>query len=212
MIAARVVVLTRTPEPGRVKTRLIPALGAEGAARLHEALAMETVTRALASGLPVDVALDGAPEHPFARALHALGATILPQGGGDLGARLARALEGPQRRIALGTDCVGFDPAWLAAAARDPADLLLGPAEDGGYWTIGVRPPLPALFDDMPWSTPQVLAATLARAERLGLAVTQLPTCYDIDTPADLTRLRDDPACPPSLLSLLGLLPLLGAP
>ncbi len=203
MSAARVVVLTRTPEPGRVKTRLIPALGAEGAARLHEAMALEVVGRALRSGLGVDVRLSGAPDHPFACALEALGARVLPQGEGDLGERLLRALSGGERRLALGTDCLGFDPAWLREAASLD-EVALGPAEDGGYWTIGLRDPPPELFRGVPWSTADVLQATLQRASALGLRVRLLPTCYDIDTPEDLARLRLDPACPPSLLPLLG--------
>lgn len=204
MSDARVVVLTRTPVPGRVKTRLIPALGPEGAAALHEAMALETVHRAVASGLPVSVFLDGDPAHPFAAALVRLGADIQPQAEGDLGQRLAAALTGPGRRVFLGTDCVLFDSAWLLRAARDPAPVVIGPAEDGGYWTIAVDHAWPALFQGVPWSTASVLEHTLAAARGLGLAVSLLPTCYDIDTPADLDRLRVDPACPPSLRPLLG--------
>lgn len=202
-MSATLVVFTRTPDPGRVKTRLIPALGAEGAAALHAALARETVRLAASSGLPVEVRLDGEPDHAFAADLRALGARILPQGGGDLGERLTRGLAQHARAFALGSDCVCFDPRWLVEAAHDPADVVVGPAEDGGYWTIGVRAPLPDLFAAIPWSTPAVLPETLARASRLGLRVSPLPTCYDIDLPADLDRLAADPACPPPLLSLL---------
>ena len=202
-MSATLVVFTRTPDPGRVKTRLIPALGAEQAARLHAALAVETVSRALASDLPVEVRLDGPPDHPFAAELRALGARVLPQGEGDLGERLIRGLAPHARALALGSDCVVFEPAWLREAAEDPADLLVGPAEDGGYWTLGVRAPLPDLFRGIPWSTAEVLPETLRRARALGLRVRLLPTCYDIDAPADLARLAADPACPPALHSLL---------
>lgn len=196
--------LTRTPDPGRVKTRLIPAIGAERAAALHEAMAIETVLRAGAAGLPVVVALDGPLDHPFALRLRGLGAEIIEQGGGDLGARLTRAMAGPGRLLALGTDCVTFDPAWLRRAAELDAPVVIGPAEDGGYWTLAIDAPQPALFQDMPWSTPEVARLTVQAATRLGLRVETLPTCYDIDVPADLDRLRADPACPPSLRPFLG--------
>lgn len=197
------VVLTRTPDAGRVKTRLIPALGADGAAALHAGLALETVRRAVATGLPVEVRLDGPEDHPFAADLRALGARVLPQGGGDLGERLARGLSPHLCAFVLGSDCVTWDPDWLRDAAHDPADVVLGPAEDGGYWTLGTRAPLPDLFTGIPWSTAEVLPSTLRRASALGLRVSLLPTCYDIDRPADLDRLAADPACPAALLSLL---------
>ena len=199
-----VVVITRTPRPGAVKTRLIPALGAKGAARLHEAMAIEAVSRAARSGLPVLVHLDGALDHPFAHALRALGAEVAAQGTGSFGARLIAAMSGPGRRLALGTDCVTFDPAWLRQAAESEAPVALGPAEDGGYWCIAADEPFPALFDGIPWSTPEVAARTLDAAARAGLRVETLPICYDIDTPADLDRLRRDPSCPPSLRPFLG--------
>ena len=199
-----VVVITRTPRPGAVKTRLIPALGAEGAARLHEAMALETVARAAASGLEVCVHLEGALDDPFADRLRALGASLTAQVSGGFSARLIAAMTGPGRRVALGTDCVTFDPAWLVRAASCDAPVALGPAEDGGYWTIAADQPFPALFDGIPWSTSAVTAATLDAAARAGLAVETLPICYDIDTPADLDRLRRDPACPPSLRPFLG--------
>ena len=201
-------ILTRVPMPGRVKTRLAPLVGEEGAAAVHEALAEATFDLAAESGLVVTVHLDGDLDHPFAEAIRRRGFAVTPQVSGDLGARLRAAMAGPGRRLALGTDCVTFDPAWLRVAAADPAPVVLGPAEDGGYWCLAVDAPCPALFTDIPWSTPAVADATRAAASRAGLAVSDLPTCYDIDAPADLHRLVSDPACPPSLRSrLLPLLP-----
>lgn len=199
-------ILTRTPAAGRAKTRLIPRLGAEGAARLHAALAEATFDLAAASGLPVTVHLDGDLESAFAAAIRARGFGVVPQVEGDLGARLRAATAQPGRRVLLGTDCVTFDPAWLEVAASDPAPVVLGPAEDGGYWTLALDAPCPALFEQIPWSTEAVAAATLAAAARLGRKVKLLPTCYDIDAPPDLLRLAADPACPRALRERISLL------
>ena len=199
--AAQVVILTKPPEPGRVKTRLAPLLGDAGAAAVHAAMVWATLAQVQRAGLPCVVRLDGDPAGDFAAALAARGATVLPQGDGDLGARLRRALAGPGRCIALGTDCPLLEPVWLLAAARDPHPVVLGPAEDGGYWMIAIDAPQDALFEGIPWSTAQVRTATLARAQAAGLAVCELATCYDIDTPADLLRLLADPRCPPEILA-----------
>ena len=200
-----VVLFTKVPIPGTVKTRLIPRLGPAGAARLHAALVDQTLLRL--GDLPLTIALSGPLDHPWARAL-ARRAPVLPQGEGDLGQRLARHLLGNSRRVAIGSDCPLFDPADLAAALAHPADLALGPADDGGYWCVAVGGPnrrdAAPIFEGIPWSTPQTLAVTLDRAAAAGLTVARLPPCYDIDAPADLDRLAADPRCPPPLLSLLG--------
>lgn len=201
-----IVVLTKAPAPGRVKTRLIPALGARGAAALHEALVHQTLDLARATGLPVQVALDGPLDGPFAAALRGRGLAVFGQVSGDLGDRLRAALAGPGRRVALGTDSPTLSPAWIRAAAEAPTPVALGPAEDGGYWTIAVDAPCDAVFDAIPWSSDAVLATTLDRARAAGLGVTMLPTCYDIDLPADLDRLAADPACPPALAARLAAL------
>ncbi|MCK6503850.1 TIGR04282 family arsenosugar biosynthesis glycosyltransferase [Myxococcota bacterium] len=206
---ARVVVLTRDPTPGRVKTRLVPALGAGGAARLHEALALHTVGVALASGLPVVVALDGARAGPFAEALRRAGAVVVPQGAGDLGARMAAATSGPGRHVLVGSDCPGLQADDLVQAAATPG-LCLGPAVDGGYWLVALdgapagRPnPAHAIFERIPWSTDRVLRVTLERARAAGLEVRTLTTRADLDLPQDLAALAADPTCPPALLPLL---------
>ncbi len=199
------VILTKPPVPGRCKTRLIPALGAEGAARLHAALVELTVERALASGLPVTVSLDGPLDSPFALGLLNRGLAVEAQAAGDLGARLLHALRGPGRRIALGTDLPGLDPRQLQIAAESQADVVFGPALDGGYWTVGVgdRARAADLWRELPWSTPALLERSLARAAASGLTVHLLPVAYDLDEPADLDRLSADPAAPPSLLACL---------
>jgi uncharacterized protein len=208
MSRATIVVLTKDPAPGRVKTRLIPALGELGAARLHRAMVHETLRRATATGLPIRVSLRGDLAGPFAASLRARGCTVEPQADGDLGDRLVHALRGPGRRIALGTDCPIFSPSWLLDAARAPTPAAFGPSEDGGYWTIcveGTGGPsrTERLFRGVPWSSPDTLARSLGRARACGIGVSRLPTCYDIDEPPMLARLAADPRCPPALLPFL---------
>lgn len=208
MSRATIVVLTKDPVPGRVKTRLIPALGADGAARLHRAMVQETVCRARATGLPVRISLRGALDGPFAAELRALGCAVEPQADGDLGDRLVHALRGPGRRIALGTDCPTLQPGWLLDAARAPTPAAFGPSEDGGYWTVSVEgtggpADTARLFRGVPWSSPETLARSLERAAACGIGVSRLPTCYDIDEPPMLARLAADPRCPPAIRPLL---------
>ena len=203
-MTATVVIFTKVPVPGRVKTRLIPAIGAEAAARLHRAMVSVTLERALASGLPVRVAVAGDMTDPFVAELRAAGVQVSAQAPGDLGDKLLAALDGPGRHIGLGTDCPTFDPAWLQRAATADTPVTIGPCEDGGYWLIGVDDRYPSLFRDMLWSTDAVLPTTLRRARAAGLEVELLPERYDIDEPADLARLRLDPACPEALRPLLG--------
>jgi rSAM/selenodomain-associated transferase 1 len=208
MSRAAIVVLTKDPVPGRVKTRLIPALGAEGAARLHRAMVFETVSRARATGLPVRVALRGDLAGAFATALRARGCVLEAQADGDLGDRLVHALRGPGRRIALGTDCPTLRPEWLLDAARAPTPAAFGPSEDGGYWTVSIDgtggpEETERLFRGVPWSSPDTLARSLDRARACGIGVSVLPTCYDIDEPPMLARLAADPRCPPALRPLL---------
>lgn len=195
----RVVILTKDPTPGRVKTRLMPALGPKGAARFHTALVHATLDLVLASGLDAVVSLSGDLGGPFAEGIRARGVPVEPQASGDLGARLKHALRGPGRRIALGTDCPLFDPQTLREAAASTDPVVIGPAEDGGYWMIAIDAPQDALFTDVPWSSPDTLAVTLERAAAAGLPVRQTVRHYDIDTPDELARLLAEPGCPEAL-------------
>ena len=201
-MSACVVILTKSPQPGRVKTRLIPALGAEGAARFHRALVDITLDKVRRSGLPAMVSLAGSPDEPFAASIRAQGFAIEPQVSGDLGARLRHAMRGPGRRIAIGTDCPLFSPQTLQDAAERSDTLVIGPASDGGYWMLATDTPQDHLFTDIPWSTAQTCSVTLQRAAEQGLRVELAPEQDDIDTPADLQRLLRDPRCPPSLQAL----------
>jgi len=204
---ARIVILTKEPTPGSVKTRLIPAIGPEAATRLHTAMVWETIERAQSTGLPVHVALAGDMSSSFADALRHKVTAVEPQVHGDLGQRMAHALKGPGRAIALGTDCVLFEPTWLIEAAQATAPVVIGPAEDGGYWLIaacGDNPTIfPALFNNMAWSTDSVCKDTADRLQEIDQTIHWLPSSYDIDTVEDLERLRFEPHCPSEIRDLL---------
>ena len=186
MTAPRLSIFARLPVPGKAKTRLIPALGAEGAARLYARLLARTVEEAKASGLDFELRVTGGEIAAF-HALFGTDVAVVHQGDGDLGARMTR-VEGPA--LIIGSDCPGMSAALLkaAAGALDDRSVVIGPAIDGGYYLIGFREPLPWLFDDMEWSTSTVFEETLKRlaAHRLGPAV--LPELSDIDTPEDLAQ------------------------
>jgi rSAM/selenodomain-associated transferase 1 len=196
---AAILVFARAPEPGRAKTRLIPALGANGAARLQAALIDDTLARARAAS-PAAVELWGTGDDPdgFLAAVAARhGATLHRQVAGDLGVRMHTALERSTAEgrpaIALGTDAPGLAAAAIAeAGARlETADVVLAPALDGGYVLLGLHACDPALFSDIAWGSEQVLATTRARADALGWTRAELALQWDLDRPDDLARLAD---------------------
>lgn len=183
----RIVLFTRYPEPGRAKTRLIPALGASGAAELHRRLTERTLTQVRAARLPYEVRATGAPPEDFARWLGT--PNVVDQGDGDLGARMQRAAA-PFPTIFIGADAPDLSALHLtdAAAALCEHDVAVGPAEDGGYWLLGLARPVAGLFDEMPWGTDRVLAMTRARLRAAGMTVAMLPCLADLDRPEDLRR------------------------
>ncbi len=182
----RCVVFTKPPVPGTCKTRLIPALGAQGAAELHAAMALDVLETAQRAGLTVEVSLAGDMAHPWVKTL---GVPVTPQVSGDLGARMLAALgDGPA--MALGTDAPTLPVHFLEQAARLQAPVVLGPAFDGGYWTLAWARPLPELMQGMTWSTDTVLSETVSRARSLGVNPQLLPFWYDVDTPEVLALLK----------------------
>lgn len=207
MKPVRVQVFARDPEPGRTKTRLVPALGAEGACRCYLCLLDATLASVRSAGLESFELWSDRP--PQAAALgeraSALGARLRVQEGADLGVRMARALEDALAEDALpllvGSDLPGLTAAHLhaaAAALHDGAEAVFAPAEDGGYGLVGLTRPWPELFRDIPWGTDAVMAATRARAA--GRRLVELEPLWDVDEPADLARLEGRPgfeACLP---------------
>jgi uncharacterized protein len=180
----RVALFTRWPEAGKAKTRLIPALGAQGAADLHRRLTERTVATVRAAGLALEIRSTGADPALFR---DWLGVTdVIDQGEGDLGDRLARTAE-QLPVLLLGADIPGLLPQHLgdAAAALAHHPAVIGPAADGGYWLLGLSVPFPAVFRDVAWGTGSVLATTLAR---LPAETPQLETLSDLDTPDDLAH------------------------
>ena len=195
----QVAVLAKAPIPGLAKTRLIPALGARGAARLQRQLTRQAVRTALGAGLGA-VTLWCAPDaqHRFFRALRrTAGITCLVQASGDLGERMHTAFRlhcatGPL--LLIGTDCPPLTAAHLRAAARcllAGDDSVFYPAEDGGYVLVGLRQSQAGLFREMRWSTASVMAETRERARSASLQLRELETLWDLDVPDDLQRLSD---------------------
>jgi len=187
--------MARHPVAGRVKTRLAAALGADAACALYRAFVLDLAERLGAMPYAVTWAYTP-PDAPFPELLP--GAGCRPQRGRDLGERLTGAIgeefaAGPGPVIAIGADAPHIPAAALAEAAAalaHGADVVLGPAADGGYYLIGLGRPAPDLFAGIAWGTAGVLEATLARAGAAGLAPHLLPPSFDVDQPADLARLR----------------------
>jgi rSAM/selenodomain-associated transferase 1 len=196
----RLIVMTRFPAPGRVKTRLISALGEDGAALLHRRMAERTLRTAggVETPIEVEVCYTDADEPQMRRWL---GQEILlrEQRAGDLGQRMHKAFraafaEGAPCVVVIGADSPDLDRRHLLQAFEllGENDLVLGPAEDGGYYLIGLRRPIPALFEGIAWSTDRVLAQTLRITDELGLKVAQTERLFDVDRPEDLARVPAD--------------------
>ncbi len=204
MQTGTLLIFTRYPTPGQVKTRLIPALGPAGAADLMRRLTAHTLQRAQAFAALQDISLvvyyDGGSTLQM-QGLFGQHLCYRPQANGDLGTRLLAALTEAlaahcQPVVIIGSDCPDLSEAILfeAFARLQDHDLVLGPALDGGYYLIGLQDRHAALFQQIPWGTEMVLALTLQRADQLGLHTVLLPPLRDIDRPEDL------PSLPPSLV------------
>lgn len=177
---ARVIVFARAPRTGAVKTRLIPLLGPQGAARLHARLLRRTLATARAARLgPVELW------------------TLRHQRGADLGERMLHAfrhgLRRAERVILMGADCPVLRARDLRQAARwlaGGADAVFAPAEDGGYALIALRRVSPRLFAGVAWGGAQVMSQTRARLAALGWRWRELPEVWDVDRPEDYRRLQ----------------------
>lgn len=191
-----VIVFVKAPRPGLVKSRLAAEVGPGLAARLYRRIA-EVEVRGTA---PLREEYRRVFFHDPPDAGEEIGdwleaRALRPQRGADLGARMAAAFEevfaaGARRAAIIGTDVPWVRRRHLREAldALDEHGVVLGPAHDGGYYLLALSGPRPALFRDVPWSTPDVLARTLDRAASLGLGVRTLETLSDLDTLDDLRR------------------------
>lgn len=192
----RLCVFARVPELGAVKTRLAQGIGAERALRAHEQLVRGCLQQlADLQQLRVELWVAGPVDHPGAVAWSAeWGLPLRSQRGAELGARMADAMEqslaSAPFAIIVGTDCPTLSSDYVRQAVRELAqhDLVLGPAEDGGYGLIGLRRPVAELFTEMPWGSKAVTAETLTRARQQQLDVQLLSTLWDVDTEADWQR------------------------
>ena len=189
----QLIFFAKTPELGRVKTRLQPTVSAEGALALHRALVRDTLLLLGRSGRAdlVTVAFSGEPE----RDLVPSGIAVERQAGAGLGERLTHSVlaaydRGAHSVVVLGTDSPDLPPEWidLAFERLSDFDVVLGPALDGGYYLIGLAGPHVGIFEGIPWSTDQVLVETRRRIEGLGLSYAELDPWSDVDRPADLER------------------------
>jgi len=192
----------RFPIPGKAKTRLIPALGASGAAQLSRRLAEHAVSVARAvqrvDEITVTVCCTGGRRRDFRSWLgHDL--DFINQPPGNIGIRMARAFEkafanGASSVLAVGSDLpyLSSDILQQAARALDDHDVVLGPASDGGYYLIGMKHYRPELFAEIDWSTKHVAKQTRAVVRHLGLTRAELPQLNDVDQPEDLEPLRND--------------------
>jgi rSAM/selenodomain-associated transferase 1 len=200
----RLLLFTRFPEAGTTKTRLIPALGPDGAAGLHKRLAERTAAQAALL----------AARHNIQTAVHYSGGslsqmtdwlgplTYVTQAAGDLGRRMQAAFQhafggGAARAVLIGSDIPGIDVELLARAfaALETAEVVLGPCRDGGYYLLGLTAEVAErlyspLFADIPWSTGEVFAITRERLKTAAVVAAILPILRDIDRPADLEWLR----------------------
>lgn len=193
MHSPRLHIFAKAPLPGLAKTRLIPALGAAGAAALQQRLIRRTLATAAQSGLATELWCHPDCAQPFfAACAGEVTVELRSQQGADLGERMHHAfVTAAAPALLIGTDCPALSAQDLrtAAAALAAHDAVLGPAADGGYYLIGLRRPQPTLFRAMPWGTDAVLALTRARLCSAGLRWQELPLHHDIDTPDDLVHL-----------------------
>jgi rSAM/selenodomain-associated transferase 1 len=189
-------IFAKAPIEGFTKTRLIPRLGAAGAAELQRALIARAIEVAKAAKLG-PISLWCAPDctHPFFQEVaERYSITLHVQIGDDLGARMQNAfaaLCSSMPVLLIGSDCVVIDAPLLtrcADALQNGRDAVFLPVEDGGYILVGLNKPIPDLFHDMPWTTERVMPETRRRASEIGLAIEEPEMLWDIDRTEDYER------------------------
>ncbi len=189
--------IAKRPTPGHTKTRLTPPLTGEQASALYECFLRDTIdlVRAVPGVARLINYLPHEADGYFQQLAPEFG--LIPQMGHNLGERLDNVLthclnDGYRQAVIMDSDSPTLPPAYLAQAfdELERAEVVLGPCDDGGYYLIGLTRPQPRLLRDVQMSTPNVLSDTLALADELKLRVALLPTWYDVDTLAELERLK----------------------
>lgn len=191
-----IIIFAKFPAQGMAKTRLQPALGINGAAKMARQLLLHSIEQALASGFTVELCMSPAPTDPCWQALN-LSKSLLrsAQADGDLGLRMLtasqKALETFERVLLIGTDCpdLGAEQIRHAVQSLEQHDTVIIPAFDGGYVLLGFKQVDAHLFSDMTWSVSDVAAVTKARIKDLGWSLAMLEPLADIDEPDDLQYL-----------------------
>jgi rSAM/selenodomain-associated transferase 1 len=202
-------VFARPPLEGRVKTRMIPAIGSAGATRLYRRMLLDTL--ATVRDTPADHrqlwSSEDGDDNALAELAREYGLSLHQQHGDNLGQRmhaaLAAALRAADRAVLIGSDCPQIDTAYLQAAfeALEQCPVVIGPARDGGYVLIGLRRPAAGLFDGIPWGSHRVMSSTRQRLRRAGHRWHELPPLRDVDRAEDLAHF-------PALAALLESAPL----
>ena len=197
-----VLVFAKAPHPGRVKTRLVPLLGAEGSSALHAQLIEHTLATAhCADHSTLELHADLADDEFMRECADRYAIKLVQQQGGDLGARMHNAFRAVlshgeyETALLIGTDCPALAPSHLRLASnalRDGEDAVFVPAEDGGYALIGLRRCDPRLFQDITWGSETVMTQTRERLNALGWRWSELQTLWDVDRPSDYERLRSN--------------------
>ncbi|MGD9947004.1 MAG: TIGR04282 family arsenosugar biosynthesis glycosyltransferase [Desulfobulbus sp.] len=191
---SEIAIMVRVPVAGKVKTRLIPALGAEGACCFYQAMVEDILRQAKATGMPIHLFFTGGTKAQLPLSWQPFAANISLQQGEDLGARMshvvATCFQESAQVVLIGSDIPDMRTEILVSADRALAahEVVLTPAMDGGYCLLGLKRGVDVakIFRDMPWSTHRVLAITRQRLSDLGHRVSFLPALRDIDTPEDL--------------------------
>ena len=190
----KIIIFSKAPAPGEVKTRLVPSLGEEGAAEVQRLLLHHTLTTAMDTCAVCELWCAPNASHPaFDPFREQYAVEFHDQRGADLGERMSNAftetLQSADAAILIGADCPNIYPTYLRAALTtlvNGSDAVVGPANDGGYVLIGLKQPTPELFTDMPWGSDQVLEKTREKIRQLGMGWRELPPMNDLDTPDDL--------------------------
>ena len=195
-----IVILAKYPQAGKTKTRLCPPLTQQQAAEFYSAMLQDTINLvAHLENVDLAIAISPPEAQEYFAEMVPPGCLLLPVKGADIGECLLAALSGLlergyQKAIALNSDGPSLPPLFLVQAIHklDGVDLVIGPAEDGGYYLIGMKRLIPEIFQAIDWSTQMVLTQTLERGSDLSMSVRLLPAWYDVDTPEDLARIASE--------------------